>query len=258
VGASLAVWAAAGILAWTGASSFAELGASIPVNGGAQAYLAYAYGPLMSYLFTWTSIALKPGANAVIGLIFGMRVPIAVILVYSRWSSAEYTNRLLFHTTSADASPDSIPQWAIQVTAIISVILVTVLCVATPSLGTHAAVVFTAVKVCALVSRFQGSILALPCGYTDGKAPCFQGLVCILGMIQIARGKASTSLTEPLFTNSSTSPTSYALAFYSGLWAYDGWDQANYVGGEMKNPQKNLPRVIHFSMFLVMVCITLR
>ena len=76
VGASLTVWIAAGILAWTGASSFAELGASIPVNGGAQAYLAYAYGPLMSYLFTWTSVALKPGANAVISLIFGMRASI--------------------------------------------------------------------------------------------------------------------------------------------------------------------------------------
>ncbi|KAF9644196.1 L-methionine transporter [Thelephora ganbajun] len=212
VGASLTVWVAAGILAWTGASSFAELGASIPVNGGTQAYLAYAYGPLISYLYTWTSITLKPGANAVIGLIF-----------------AEYTNRLLFHTTSADVSPDSIPQWAIRVTAIISVLLVTTLCVATPSLGTHAAVVFTTVKVCAL------------------------GLVCILGIIHIARGKASTSLTEPLFANSSTSPTSYALAFYSGLWAFDGWDQANYVGGEVKDPQKNLPRVIHFSMFLVMI-----
>jgi amino acid transporter len=81
VGASLAVWVAAGVLGWTGASSFAELGASIPVNGGAQAYLAYAYGPLMSYLFTWTSIALKPGANAVIGLIFGMRVFIAGALM---------------------------------------------------------------------------------------------------------------------------------------------------------------------------------
>jgi len=54
-----------------------------------------------------------------------------------------------------------------------------------------------------------------------------------------------------LFENSSTSPTSYALAFYSGLWAYDGWDQANYVGGEMVNPEKNIPRVIHFSMGLV-------
>ena len=72
VGASLAVWVAAGVLAWTGASSFAELGASIPVNGGAQAYLAYAYGPMISYLFTWSTIALKPGGNAVIALIFGM------------------------------------------------------------------------------------------------------------------------------------------------------------------------------------------
>jgi len=82
VGASLTVWIAAGILAWTGASSFAELGASIPVNGGTQAYLAYAYGPLMSYLFTWTSIVLRPGGNAVIGLIFGMYLPIAGGLVY--------------------------------------------------------------------------------------------------------------------------------------------------------------------------------
>lgn len=62
VGASLAVWLASGLLAWTGASSFAELGSSIPVNGGAQAYLQYSYGPLVSYLFAWTAIsALKPG-----------------------------------------------------------------------------------------------------------------------------------------------------------------------------------------------------
>jgi amino acid transporter len=75
----------------------------------------------------------------------------------------------------------------------------------------------------------------------------------VIGVVQLARGKASTSLTEPLFANSSTSPSSYALAFYSGLWAYDGWDQANYVGGEMVNPEKNIPRVIHFSMGLVTV-----
>lgn len=61
-GASLLVWLTSGLLAWTGASSFAELGSAIPQNGGAQAYLAYAYGPLVSYLFAWTAIiALKPG-----------------------------------------------------------------------------------------------------------------------------------------------------------------------------------------------------
>lgn len=37
VGASLVVWVVAGLLAWTGASSFAELGTAIPLNGGPQA-----------------------------------------------------------------------------------------------------------------------------------------------------------------------------------------------------------------------------
>jgi len=58
VSASLVVWTIAAFLSWTGASSFAELGASLPRNGGAQAYLAYTYGPLSSYLFTWTTASL--------------------------------------------------------------------------------------------------------------------------------------------------------------------------------------------------------
>ncbi|TBU65740.1 L-methionine transporter [Dichomitus squalens] len=212
VGASLLVWFAAGILAWTGASSFAELGSSIPVNGGAQAYLQYSYGPLVSYLFAWTAIsALKPGGNAVISLIF-----------------SEYLNRLFWHTTRAEVSPDDIPQWAIKLTAVAAVLVVSIICVATPTLGSRAAVVFTTVKIVALTS------------------------ITVLGLVQLARGKASTSLTEPPFEQSSTSPSAYALALYSSLWAFDGWDQANYVGGEMKRPEKNIPRAIHSSMAMVM------
>ncbi|EIM90040.1 L-methionine transporter [Stereum hirsutum FP-91666 SS1] len=213
VGASLIVWLLSGLLGWTGASSFAELGSAIPLNGGAQAYLAYAYGPLVSYLFAWTAIAaLKPGSNAVISLIF-----------------AEYLNRLFWHATKSDVAPDAIPQWAIQITAIVSVIVVTLVCVATRSLGTRTAVVFTTVKIIALIS------------------------VTVLGLIQLIRGKASTSLTTNMFEGSSTNPSSYALALYSGLWSFDGWDQANYVGGEMKNPEKNIPRTIHSSMLIVTV-----
>lgn len=48
IGASLLVWFVSGCLAWTGASSFAELGSAIPLDGGAQAYLAYAVTTLQS------------------------------------------------------------------------------------------------------------------------------------------------------------------------------------------------------------------
>lgn len=74
-GAALVVWVLSGFLAWSGAASFAELGSAIPLNGGAQAYLACeyqirhhgphqlttwlsspdSYGPLVSYLFSWTA-----------------------------------------------------------------------------------------------------------------------------------------------------------------------------------------------------------
>ncbi|KAH8116943.1 L-methionine transporter [Phellopilus nigrolimitatus] len=213
VGASLIVWLTAGLLGWTGASSFAELGSAIPVNGGAQAYLAYAYNPLVSYLFAWTAItALKPGGNGVIALIF-----------------AEYMNRLVWHATAEDVSPDSIPQWAIKLTACLAVLFVTLLCIATKNLGSRAAVVFTTVKI--------GSLL----------------LIAILGIVQLARGHASSSFREPVFDETSTSPSAYALALYSGLWAFDGWDQANYVGGEMRNPDKNIPRAIHSSMVIVVL-----
>ncbi|KIY43400.1 L-methionine transporter [Fistulina hepatica ATCC 64428] len=211
VGASLLVWLASGILGWTGASSFAELGSAIPQNGGPQAYLSYAYGPLISYLFAWTSIiALQPGSMAVIALIF-----------------AEYLNRILWHTTKTDVSPDSIPQWAIKLTAVIAISVVTIMCVGARRLGTRAAVVFTAVKVAALVS------------------------ITILGIIQLARGKESSSFREPLFEGSSKSPSDFSLALYSGLWAFDGWNQANYVGGEIHQPEKNIPRAIHMSMAIV-------
>lgn len=77
--------------------------------------------------------------------------------------------------------------------------------------------------------------------------------ITVLGLVQLARGKAALSFTQPLFEHSSSSPSAYALALYSGLWAFDGWDQANYVGGEMKHPEKNIPRAIHSSMAIVMV-----
>jgi hypothetical protein len=56
-------------------------------------------------------------------------------------------NRLIWHTTRDQVSPDDIPQWAIKLTAVAAVLVVVVICAATRNLGTRAAVVFTTVKV---------------------------------------------------------------------------------------------------------------
>ena len=71
-GGSLIVWTVAGVLAWTGAASYAELGGAIPLNGGAQIYLAKIFGELAGFLFTWCAVmVLKPGGSAIIAIIFG-------------------------------------------------------------------------------------------------------------------------------------------------------------------------------------------
>lgn len=68
-------------------------------------------------------MALKPGGTGVIALIF-----------------AEYINRLIWHATAKDVSPDSIPQWSIKLTASLAIVLIAVICVATRNTGVRVAV----------------------------------------------------------------------------------------------------------------------
>lgn len=223
IGASILVWLLSGILAWTGASSFAELGASIPLNGGSQAYLNYSFGPMTSFLYTWSALtALKPGAGAIIATIFG-----------------EYVARMIFHATGKapdhphEIGLDGIPSWSVKVLAVAIATIITAAHAFSNKLGTRTQIATTVVKLLALAA------------------------VPILAIVQAARGKMSDTSTHSfssvagMFEGSSSSPSSYALALYSGLWAFDGWDQSCFVAGEMKRVERDLPRVIHISLATV-------
>ncbi|CRK89346.1 CLUMA_CG003105, isoform A [Clunio marinus] len=59
------------------------------------------------------------------------------------------------------------------------------------------------------------------------------------------------------FNNPTPSMGVIATAFYTGLWAYDGWNNLNYVTEEIQNPSKNLPRSIIIAIPLVTVCYAL-
>ena len=50
-----------------------------------------------------------------------------------------------------------------------------------------------------------------------------------------------------------TDITKIALSFYSGLFAYNGWNYLNFVIEELQDPVKNLPRAIAISCILVTV-----
>ncbi|HYT05616.1 MAG TPA: amino acid permease [Gemmatimonadales bacterium] len=42
----------------------------------------------------------------------------------------------------------------------------------------------------------------------------------------------------------------FGVAMLAALWAYDGWIEITYVGGEVKDPERNLPRSVLFSTLI--------
>ncbi|OWK50476.1 b(0,+)-type amino acid transporter 1 [Lonchura striata] len=61
-------------------------------------------------------------------------------------------------------------------------------------------------------------------------------IIIVSGIVLLAQGK--TDNFKDSFKGSKISVSSISLAFYNGLWAYDGWNQLNYITEELKNPYR--------------------
>lgn len=83
--------------------------------------------------------------------------------------------------------------------------------------------------------------------------------ITIIGIIVAATGLHHSGppntawKTSSWFDNTSTNISDWAVALYAGLWAFDGWDNTNYVTGEFKHA-RDLPRVLHTAMPVVIIC----
>jgi len=59
----------------------------------------------------------------------------------------------------------------------------------------------------------------------------------------------------PLWSDAPLGPqiVSFGVALVAVLWAYDGWIESTYVGGEVMDPGRNLPRSMILSTFIAIV-----
>ena len=93
-GAGVLVWFVGGLLAWTGAASFIELGLHIPQNGGVQEYLYHCYGEFAAFIFVWISIVVvDPASMAMIAMIFANYF--AKSVCPDAWASSLLVEKLL-------------------------------------------------------------------------------------------------------------------------------------------------------------------
>lgn len=184
-GASLIVWTVAGLLAWTGAASYAELGGAIPLNGGAQAYLSKIFGELAGFLFTWCAVfVLKPGSQAIIAIIFG-----------------EYVVRAIIGADAENASG-----WINKGVALTGLTLVTLMNCISTKFAVRMGDLLMFFKFIALFAITIIGVVVAATGFT-------------------AHSKPSTEWkTTNWFQGTSSDPSNWAVALYAGLWAFDGWD----------------------------------
>uniref|UniRef100_A0A8D2L589 b(0,+)-type amino acid transporter 1 n=1 Tax=Varanus komodoensis TaxID=61221 RepID=A0A8D2L589_VARKO len=122
--------------------------------------------------------------------------------------------------------------------------IVVIKCLATAAIVVITTVNALSVKLASYVQNF----------FTAAKM-VIVAIIIVSGIVLLAKGHTQN------FTNAFDGPPlsvgAISLAFYNGLWAYDGWNQLNYITEELRNPFRNLPLSIIIGIPLVTVCYVL-
>src|SRR5438128_1957997 len=85
------------------------------------------------------------------------------------------------------------------------------------------------------------------------------GIVAALIVTGFALPGGSAANFRPLWPSQSASGLigPFGVAMVAALWAYDGWVEASYVGGEVRDPERILPRATILSTVIAMALYTL-
>src|SRR6266850_3543421 len=222
-GLLLAGWIAGGILSFAGALVYAELGAALPRAGGQYVFLREAYGDLTGFLYGWTLFTVIHT-----GTLAALAVGYAEYFGY--FAPSLGTGRVLV-TLSLFGHPLAVSAGQINAVAVIVFLSI---------------VNYFGVKEGSL---FQGVVTVV-------KIASFAGFM-VLGTLL---GSGSLDHFVPLFEPALQGAPAgrvgvggFVLAMVAMLWAYEGWNNITFTAGEIKDPQRNLPR----SLILGMSAITL-
>lgn len=192
------LWLFGAGLALLGGLTFAEIASSRPKTGGQYVYLLEAYGRPMGFVFGWNTLVLGPAGLGAMAVGFG-------------------TFFVQFYRL----------EWSVSYVAAGIIAFWTIVNIVGTKRASLAMIVFTGLKVAALVALIVAGALV---GKFDGSNAA--GLTTFAakgGDIFVALG----------------------MAVFPVIWTYAGWDSITQVAGEVRDPQKLMPRIIVGSILVV-------
>ncbi|CAH1107555.1 unnamed protein product [Psylliodes chrysocephalus] len=217
VGMCIVVWASCGVISLLGALAYSELGTLVPRSGSEYAYFIDSFGPLHKF---WGHLPAFIYSWIMIMVIRPAEIAVLTL------TFSQYFCEPILDALCVQNNPD-VKENVIKIVALIALGITTYINVSSVKLYIKVQNIFGSCKVVACLIVICGGIYQIAAGNTKN----------------LSRG----------FEDTTTSPRDFAMAFYSGLWAYDGWSSVTVITEELKNPEVNIPRSIFIAVPLVTI-----
>lgn len=207
----LICWVLGGIISLFGALSNAEVAGLLADTGGEYAYYKKIYNKFFSFMFGWSLFAvIQTGAIAALAFVCAESLNHIVHLppVLASLSDVHFGEHFY---PFADLN--------VKLTAIILIILLT-------WINRNGVKTGAGVSTAVLLLVFGSLLLIVGFGLTSGNAN-------ISGALTLKTADGSAVSFSAVFT-----------AMLAAFWAYQGWASVGFVGGEIKNANRNIPKGI--------------
>ncbi|KPM41873.1 hypothetical protein AK830_g4725 [Neonectria ditissima] len=231
-GIALVIWLVGGVLAWTGASTFAELGTAIPGEGGVQPYLRHIYGDVYGFLAAWTWIvAIMPATLAILSIVF----------VESAYSAAGVM--------------DGAGYVSHKLLSILVLIIMSVANSISTKASTQLNSLFVVLKFTSIAAVVVAAIAVVGLQVSNPDRD-IGGRDWFTKNWFAYRKSSNPDGSETDWTQLGQWEIfgHYSAALYGALWAYSGWDKAIYVSAELSEPARQLPLAINTSIPTAIIC----
>lgn len=222
----LSVWILAGIITLFGALSNAEVATMFPETGGQFIFFQKMYGHRFAFLYGWAAFAVfNTAGNASIAYVFSQYANYFIQL--PRLPIATEQACHLYIPCVGTILP--LEQIGLKLLTVFIIVVLTL-------------VNYFSVGYGGTVQRFLTALKAV-------------AIVLLIGGILFS-GKGSwqyLTTTTPQHIYGWNFIGMYMAAISGAFWAYDGWNNITFVAGEIKEPQRNIPRSLFTGLFFCIV-----
>lgn len=231
----LVTWLLTGVITLFGALSYGELAAMFPKAGGQFVYIREAWGKLASFLYGWTVFTvIQTGVIAAVGVAFGKFLgvffPVLVDDNYALFSYASVTIN------------------GANVIGAIVIIFLTFLNSRGIQYGKIVQSVFTSSKLIALaVLIIAGIIIGVKSGYFD------ENFAHAWDASKTTLNKKGTAIDSVVSLTSIGLLIAMSTTIINSLFSSDAWNNVTFIAGDIRHPERNLPRSLFLGTFIVTI-----